>query len=95
MSSLKFKNPGEQHVRVALLTGQIADFGPGETHSVPSSMKADCLAANLTLVVEKELTPKERKAQEAAAKAAAAAAAEAEVQAAVDGDDDESTVNAG
>jgi hypothetical protein len=94
MSSLKFKNPGEQHVRVALLTGHIADFGPGETHSVPESMRADCLAANLTLVVEKELTAKERK---AAAEAAAKAAAEAEAAAAelAAGDDDESTVNAG
>lgn len=80
--SLKFKNPGEQVVRVSLLTGQGAEFPPGETVEVPDTMKAECLAANLTLVGEKKTATR-------ATQTATVPTATAE------GDDNESTVNAG
>ncbi len=69
---MKFKNPGEQTVRVALLTGHIAIFEPGETLEVPDLMKSECLAKNLTLIVEDG----EEVAKPAAKKKAAAKPAE-------------------
>jgi hypothetical protein len=92
MSSLKFRNPGEQMVRVSLLTGQGAEFPPGQIVEVPVTMKAECLAANLTLVADKKLSAKELK---AIADAEAAAAAAAEADEGSDDDDNETNVNAG
>lgn len=69
---MKFKNPGEQTVRVALLTGHIAVFEPGETLEVPDLMKSECLAKNLTLIVEEgEEATKPAAKKKAAAKPAA------------------------
>lgn len=64
---MKFKNPGEQVVRIAMLTGHVAVFEPGETLEVPEIMKSDCLAANLTLVPETTKKAGARKAPEAVA----------------------------
>lgn len=83
MHSLKFKNPGEQTVRVASLTGLIALFEPGETHEVPAVLRSECLALNLTEIkdaadpVEDKPVKPLTKAQQAAAAKAAKAAAEA------------------
>lgn len=50
MSSVKFKNPGEQTVRISTIEGQSAIFEPGETVEVPEVLRTACLAANLTQV---------------------------------------------
>lgn len=50
MSSVKFKNPGEQTVRISTIEGHSAIFEPGETVEVPEVLRTACLAANLTPV---------------------------------------------